>query len=446
MALSFCISLAFMILIPAHSKEDLKNQRLLVAEHIYDSIHTEFLRPLTISNVMAKDFFLCEVLKKETSLSEKEMEKTISDYLTTITNRTGYIAAYVISDKTRRYYSPKGIEKVMDPRKDPYDIWYDLFLDKGADWDLDTDRDQANGYRWTVFVNVRIVDADGTYLGVAGVGLFIDALQTLIEQFELKYDVKINLVEKDGLVQVDTSMLNIENAYIADVAANNAGLNEFTYVKRGINTFRVTRYVDDLEWYLVIQGEYIDKTAFDWKKTFALTIVLSVSMLALLILFWRYGLNDEQKQSTDPSRDSLTGLPNRNYFTEAYGEAGIFNTTRYKSLAVFDIDKFRLANDTINGDSLILSVTELARQIIADQGLILRWEGDEFMVLLELDADVAEPLFSDFCTKVSQQCNATISIGIIQINLADTVKMNYYRAVQLCYAAKADGGGMVKRL
>jgi hypothetical protein len=39
----------------------------------------------------------------------------------------------------------------------------------------------------------------------------------------------------------------------------------------------------------------------------------------------------------------------------------------------------------------------------------------------------------------------TVSVGLTQISIFDTVRKNYYRAVQYCYLVKEMGGNGVKR-
>ncbi|MBQ9207615.1 MAG: PDC sensor domain-containing protein [Treponema sp.] len=132
---------------------------------------------------MAVDAFLHKALKNELNTSEKEIEAEISAYLSAIKEKFGYIATFVVSEKTRRYYTPGGIAKIVNPEKEPYDIWYQLFLNSGKNLDLDTDRDQVNDYRWTVFVNVRITDNDGSLMGVCGVGAFYGRLAGFAHAF-----------------------------------------------------------------------------------------------------------------------------------------------------------------------------------------------------------------------------------------------------------------------
>lgn len=143
--------------------------------------------------------------------------------------------------------------------------------------------------------------------------------------------------------------------------------------------------------------------------------------------------------------DELTGLPNRNYFKEAYGEQSVFNTMRYKTIAVFDIDGFKEANDTLDGDDVLRSVADCARRTIGEQGEVFRWGGDEFMVLMEWSMEFAYEICREFCKEVEKGGRVTVSVGVTEVKLSDTIKKNYYRAVQGCYLVKEMGGNGVKR-
>ena len=441
--LSFIISLSLRLIDTAKNVNRDVRENYLISEHMYDTIQQEFGTIITISNTMAANHLLHDALKQEDALSESEMENIMKTYLRTIRERFNYKAAYVISEKTHRYYTPNGIDKIVNPTSDPYDIWYTLFLDSGKAYDLDTDRDQANDYRWTVFINVRIVDENGNFLGVTGVGVFMDTLQTMLEQFETTYKFKVNLVDLDGLIQVDTNSSNIENAYISDILKDKATKDAFTYTKRGLKGFRMTRFMEALDWYLVVQGTNSLSNSY-------IGIILTYIFICALLLFAYYlvvrhsGKQEERVISRTSSEDALTGLPNRNYFKEAYGELGILNTTRYKSIAIFDIDKFKSINETRDGDKIIRDITALSQTSIAGRGLFFRWGGDEFVVLLELTAEDAVEMFTKLCKAIEQNVEVTISVGVSKINLSDRIKTNYYRAAQMCYVVKESGGNGVR--
>jgi diguanylate cyclase (GGDEF)-like protein len=143
--------------------------------------------------------------------------------------------------------------------------------------------------------------------------------------------------------------------------------------------------------------------------------------------------------------DVLTGLPNRNYFKEVYGEHGIYNTTRYKSMVVWDVDSFKEANDSIDGNKVLTDIVEMAKQCFGEKGLLFRWGGDEFMGMLEWSVDFGTEICKEFCKMVEKDGRVTISIGITEVKLSDTIKKNYHRAVQGCYLVKEMGGNGVKR-
>ena len=145
-------------------------------------------------------------------------------------------------------------------------------------------------------------------------------------------------------------------------------------------------------------------------------------------------------------KDTLTGLPNRYYFKENFGEHGLFNTVRYKSVVVFDIDGFMEAQDSMNGDELILMVIEIAHRDFGERGRIFRWGGDKFTVLMEWSMEFATELCKEFCEEVSREGRVTVSVGLTEVRLNEEIKKHYYRAMQGCYLVKEMGGNGVKTI
>lgn len=87
--------------------------------------------------------------------------------------------------------------------------------------------------------------------------------------------------------------------------------------------------------------------------------------------------------------DQLTGLPNRQLFTDRLRES--VSRSRRESdhnLAVlfFDFDRFKIVNDSLGhdvGDLLLLSIAERFRSEIRECDLAARFGGDEFVLLLD---------------------------------------------------------------
>lgn len=144
--------------------------------------------------------------------------------------------------------------------------------------------------------------------------------------------------------------------------------------------------------------------------------------------------------------DALTGLPNRLYFKETYGEKGLFNTMRYKAVAVFNLDDYLLACEAEDGEDLLVKVIAVAKRIMGDNCMIFRWGLDEFTVLMEWSIEFATELCKEFCREVEKECHVTVSIGITEVRLTEPIKKHYHRAVQGCYLVKEMGGNGVKRL
>ncbi|MCR5725159.1 MAG: sensor domain-containing diguanylate cyclase [Treponema sp.] len=425
------------------SQPDVEKNKL-TAMHINDTLNAALDHPITVAKAMAANTMLLKALREETAVSRETTEQTLNTYLSSIQKNFGYTAAFVVSDKTHRYYTPQGISKIVNSKDDPYDIWYQMFLTSGRPIDLDTDRDQVNSWRWTIFVNVRITDTDGSLLGVCGVGLFMDELQDIILKTERYFNLKINIIDEDGLVQIDSDGTNIKNAYISEAIADNATEGKFVYTPKSYGRYRITFLMANLEWYVVVQ--HFADTGYRISIIFVLTaLYLLLAVLVILIIKKAKSAKLKPYEKDQNTKDTLTGLPNRNYLKAAFGELGVFNTTRYKSLIMFDIDRFKVINDIRNGDAILLGIVELATEAIGEQGLMFRWSGDEFVAFLEMTAEEAEVIFTGFCKTVKDQLDVTVSAGITPINLAESIKTNYHRAVQLCYAVKEAGGNGVRR-
>jgi diguanylate cyclase (GGDEF)-like protein/PAS domain S-box-containing protein len=83
------------------------------------------------------------------------------------------------------------------------------------------------------------------------------------------------------------------------------------------------------------------------------------------------------------THDVLTGLHNRAYFQEALGR--LQQGSELVSVIVADLNELKHANDSFGheaGDNLIRRAAEVLRSAIADEGIIARVGGDEFIVLL----------------------------------------------------------------
>lgn len=254
----------------------------VLTSKVYDSINNKLSEPIIVAQTMSSDYYLIEPLRQN-DFPKKDMEKTLISYLNTLSTSMDYSSAFIVSEKSRTYYTQNGFNKIVSPETDEHDIWYSIFVDSGKKYDFDVDTDEVHDDAWTVFVNSRIEDENGDLLGVCGVSVVMTDLQDIFCSYEKEYGIKINLVNSEGLVQVDTDMINIENAVLDITVSDAADSDEYVYEETDNGGYRVSKYVENLGWYLVVQhdGENNDKIYSEliYKNVIAFIIISLICIL-----------------------------------------------------------------------------------------------------------------------------------------------------------------------
>jgi diguanylate cyclase (GGDEF)-like protein len=108
-------------------------------------------------------------------------------------------------------------------------------------------------------------------------------------------------------------------------------------------------------------------------------------------------------------RDPLTGLRNRRFLQEFMQEEApralrrwlvpesAHRSQRSMSIIMLDLDLFKQVNDQYGhaaGDAVLVQVAQLLREVVRKPDLVVRWGGEEFLILA-LDSDrIAPPLIA----------------------------------------------------
>lgn len=149
--------------------------------------------------------------------------------------------------------------------------------------------------------------------------------------------------------------------------------------------------------------------------------------------------------------DTLTGLWNRRHFQKMV-DTEKERARRYGSsisLLIFDIDFFKVINDTYGhnaGDAVLSEVAKVVRESTRESDVVTRWGGEEFTILmphapLEASADVAEKIRR----KVESHAfphgyKVTISLGVAEWDLeTESFETLLSRADEALYQAKSGG-------
>ncbi|MGB3368022.1 MAG: diguanylate cyclase, partial [Acidaminobacteraceae bacterium] len=116
------------------------------------------------------------------------------------------------------------------------------------------------------------------------------------------------------------------------------------------------------------------------------------------------------------NKDPLTGLNNRRHFKRLATE--ILQNQNDEYLAVMmDIDKFKNINDTYGhdvGDIAIRSVADIIETTVGDHGVVGRYGGEEFIILLHMDVGAAYNLLEDIRINIEKN---TINYGAGSVKL-----------------------------
>lgn len=423
-------------------RENNQSEKLsrVVAARINDAVEAELSAPIKVSKSMATNVYLIKALDEETKIGKEDMESYLSKFLAGIKESSDYNTAFVISDKTRRYYSSDGINRIVNSGSNYHDVWYNNFIESEAPLVLDVDVDEANDYKWTVFIYARIEDEQGHLLGVCGVGVVMSEIQEVFEKYQDEYDIKISLIDKNGLIQADTNTFSIENTHsLGNILPEN---DEYVYTPKGRNGYIITKYIDELDWYMVVSGE---SSVGDFNPLY---LIFGMAFYIIMVSVYTILFKGETLQGTNVDKsaraDLLTGLSNRNYFEEMYGDDGTFSTIRYKTMAVVSIDYFAEICKNVDGDAVLSYVVTCMKRHLIDRGEIFRWSRDEFVVFMEWSMDFASEISRELCEEIEKDGRTTVSIGLIEVNMSKPIKTNYYRAVKNCYLVKEMGGNGVK--
>jgi len=153
------------------------------------------------------------------------------------------------------------------------------------------------------------------------------------------------------------------------------------------------------------------------------------------------------------NHDSLTGLYNRNYFSEKLEQLAATNST--SALLFVDLDHFKYVNDTLGheaGDRMLVQAARWLKHHIRECDTLCRFGGDEFTILIEGTTQaktlkLASNMISLMSTQLvfiddNQNFQVSCSIGITMIDSDLYTPDEFLSQADLaCHEAKATGRG-----
>ena len=160
------------------------------------------------------------------------------------------------------------------------------------------------------------------------------------------------------------------------------------------NIFRHEMPIGDIGVFQVIAGEDSALTDED------------IDLARLLLLHATESLKrirSDEKIKYLSFHDSLTGLYNRTFFDQ---EMKRLDTPKHLPLSFImgDLNGLKLVNDVFGhhrGDELLVNISRILRQTCREQDAIIRWGGDEIVILLP---STDESVVEDICQRIKKAC------------------------------------------
>lgn len=151
--------------------------------------------------------------------------------------------------------------------------------------------------------------------------------------------------------------------------------------------------------------------------------------------------------------DTLTNTLNRRVFYEIYEaeSARLTRTKSYLSIAMIDVDHFKLINDTLGhlvGDKVLQALVNEINDVKRDSDYLFRFGGEEFILLmpgsdLSQSKIVTERIRQRISTLVvhdnDHDITLTISVGLIATNIKNPANDSLKKVDKLLYQAKSNG-------
>lgn len=431
----------------------------LTSDNIYSEIQRDVLPTVIISSLMAQDTFVRDwILDGEQNIDQ------ITNYLLSIQQRYKTETAFFISDDTRNYYHSTGLIKQVSINNSA-DDWYFLISGSQDNYDINVDIDAVDKQKTNIFINYKIFDYNGGYLGIIGVGLSSERVKELIEYYQTSYNSQVYFADLTGQVTLShkqlTTLPNLHQSEgISDIADEilQSPSGSFTYMRQEQEVFLNTRFVPELGWYLLV--EQIGKPEAHIQKTLWINLFVSFIITTLVLILGNLTIRKYQHRLIMmATHDKLTGINNRHGFEPILTQS-IKIAARNKqalSMVLVDIDHFKAINDQyghISGDTILTQFAETLSQNLRDSDSLCRWGGEEFIFLL---ADCNAGNAMHLAEKIRLAINATpfeingekiivsASFGLSQYIIGESKDNLIARADSALYRAKTQGRNCVEQ-
>lgn len=430
-----------------HAKQSLyhgvSDDALPLTSHLVDlDLQKRLQAPIIVSQQMANNVFIRQWLQ-----SEQRSSDLIFTYLADTRELHQASTSFLVDDKRLTYYHANGSTEQLDIREKQND-WYRESLNSDSPYSLNVDIDPRDNSEAIVYVNHKI-ELDDEVLGIVGVGVLLADLHHLITQYENTYERKFYFIDHKGRVLFfDDTVLSGTSIHdhFPSQATTLLKQSEYQFIieSQSHTKFIHSRYLDSIGWHLIVEQKVDKSNGIDDILTTNLWVGSFVTIFILVVAHLTF--NHYQKRLEKMAKyDKLTDTFNRQAFEPQLQHhlAKSRNQSTPVVMLMMDIDHFKQVNDQhghVVGDRVLQCFATACKRQIENNGLLCRWGGEEFMVLLPkttLDEGIAVAEKIHIALERAEcEVKVTVSIGVAQYHIDESEDGFIKRADAALYQAK----------
>jgi diguanylate cyclase (GGDEF)-like protein len=445
-----------------NTQQQLKNQALpLSLDNIYTEIQKHIIEPYLVSSMMANDTFVQDWL-----INDEENYKKIENYLSAIKNKYQMFTTYLVSNKSKNYYTQDGFIETMT-RDNPSNNWYFSFKQKSKNHEINLDFNKNLSNSLIMFINYKIFDRDYSFLGSTGVAIKISYINDMLKTFRQKYhfkvffinkDADIVLSEKDNFKYSSLSEIDYLNSIKDDLISKES--KSFEYQVDGKEHILNTKYIPELDLYLLVEAKTEDFLVHV-KDIFYFNLIISLFISFFIIITLVYLIKNYNKKLEHlADYDMLTSLNNRRSFKSKLSRQISIHQRNKNSLSLvfIDIDDFKTINDNFGhevGDKVLIRISNILKSSVRKSDLVARWGGEEFIIVF-INSSLEDSIVSiekikgliqsDYLLTELAGSDITASFGVTQLKEKDSIDSIINRADQAMYRSKRTGKNKIESI
>ena len=135
---------------------------------------------------------------------------------------------------------------------------------------VDNDQVEGAGNAITIFVNCKVWDSTGDFLGIVGIGVEIDGFQRTLQDYRNQFGINSYLIDDEGIIELSTHYSGYENVNLFEtntLSGTQSRQNILDWKSSEAlrfwdqdsfgqkRNYIVSRYLPEIQWHLVVERD-----------------------------------------------------------------------------------------------------------------------------------------------------------------------------------------------